>query len=501
MTASLRIVVPAIAPLAALCLAMLPACAEIPEHPSKLVFPDLEYTPPDPARHRHVLPCGVPVYVVEDHELPLIDLTVLVRAGAYLEPEGKAGLAALTGSQLRTGGTAKWTPEELDEELAFLAANVATSIGDTDGTASVNCLSKDLQRVLELFLEILRSPRFDEARLALKKDQDLQSLARRNDETSRIEGREWERLLRGPEFFAVDHVTRSTLEGITREDLLAFHKRTFHPRNFIIAVAGDVRTTEILERLEAALGPWAREPAGAPVPPVPAPGATPRPGVYIVDKASVNQGRVSIGHLSTMRKTPDFHALYIMNQVLGGGGFTSRITSKVRSDKGLAYSAGSRFDFGIYFDGTFRANFQSKSESVAEATAIVLEEIRRMRSEEISREELETAVNYAVGIFPRFFATAPIVASTFANDELTGRDPAFWPTYREKMQAVTAADVLRVSQKYLKPDSLVILVVGNTAEILKEGVVAHGALEKAAGGQGIQRIPLPDPLTLEYPKG
>jgi predicted Zn-dependent peptidase len=223
--------------------------------------------------------------------------------------------------------------------------------------------------------------------------------------------------------------------------------------------------------------------------------------VYVVDKSGVNQGRVSIGELAAMRDDPDYHALFIMNQILGGSGFTSRITSRVRSDEGLAYSAGSRHEFGIWFPGIFRAFFQSKSSSVAEAAGIVIEEIRGMQSAEVSAEEIETSVNHAIGLLPRSFSTASLTAATLASDELTGRDPAFWRTYTEKMKAVKAADVLRVAKQRMHPDRLVILVVGDRKEILQGNPDRPGwSLEKLAGPRGIQSIPLPDPLTLEEPK-
>ncbi|MBI4603264.1 MAG: insulinase family protein [Planctomycetes bacterium] len=477
-------------------------------HPRDLVFPELRFEPPDRAKHRHELPSGPVVYVVEDHELPLVDVTVHVRGGSYLEPSGKAGLAALTGSQIRSGGTARWSPEDFDEELAFLAATMSSSIGDTEGSASFNCLSKDLPRVLDLFSDMLWSPRFDPQRLELKLSQDLQDLARRNDQTSAIEAREWERLLRGSGFFTTDRVTKATLGTISREDLAGFHRRLFHPRNFVIAVAGDVDARGILDALEGSLKDWAREDwPGGPIPPVPKPAAVPAPGLHVVDKAgdaggkaAVNQGRVSIGHRAATRDHPDFHALTVMNHILGGGGFTSRITSRVRSDEGLAYSAGSRLELGVHFDGTFRAFFQSKSETVGRAARIVLEEIERMRKESVSGEELETAVNHVIGSFPRLFATPQLVTSAFASDELTGRDAAFWRTYREKVRKVTAGDVLRVAREHLKPEALVVLVVGDAAAIEKGGL--RDAVEGKVPGAGkVRRIPLPDPLTLEYPGG
>jgi zinc protease len=220
----------------------------------------------------------------------------------------------------------------------------------------------------------------------------------------------------------------------------------------------------------------------------------------MVDKPEVNQGRVSIGLVGIERGNPDEVAIEMMNDVLGGSGFTSRITNRVRSDEGLAYSAGSSFGVGVYYPGLFRASFQSKSSTVAQAAQIVIEEIERMRTEKVTVEELETVKNSAIEVFPRQFSSATAIASLFANDELTGRDPKYWKTYRDRVRAVTVDDVQRVAQKYLDPGKLVILAVGNVADMLKGDAdkpqYSFDALRK---GAEIRRIPLPDPLTMVYP--
>jgi zinc protease len=190
-----------------------------------------------------------------------------------------------------------------------------------------------------------------------------------------------------------------------------------------------------------------------------------------------------------------------MDDILGGGGFTSRIMSRVRSDEGLAYSAGSNYGFGVYYDGVFQASFQSKSPTVAQATAIVLEEIEKIRTQKVTQEELETSINSAVEVFPRYFATAGAIASTFANDEYTKRKPDFWDTYRDRIRAVSADDVLRVAKKYLTPDQVVILAVGNMDDMLKGSPdKPEFSLKKFSKSGDIKRISLPDPLTMVYPK-
>ena len=471
----------------------------VPPSPRDLKFPPLEFQPPKAATHRQVLANRVVGYFVEDHELPLVNISVTARTGAYLDPAGKAGLAATVGSLMRSGGTGRYQAEDFDEEADFLAANISSSIGPTEGVASVNFLSKDADKALELFFEMLRNPAFRQDRLDLYKSQQLQQIERRNDRTDSIESREWNRLLRGEGFFTSILPTKASISMLTREDLLAFHKTYYTPANFILAVSGDFQTAGMKARLEQAMTDWTT--SGAAVPPVPQPGYTPVPGVYMVNKPDVNQARVSLGHLGIRRGNPDEFAIDMMNDILGGSGFTSRIMNRVRSDEGLAYSAGSSFTPGVYYEGLLRAYFQSKSSTTAQATQIVLDEIERVRKEKVPADELETVKNNAIEVFPRFFSTPAAVAGTFASDEFTGRAPGYWETYRDKIRKVTADDVLRVAQQHLHPDRLVILAVGNVDDILKANPDnPQYSLEKIAGGKPITRIPLPDPNTMVYPK-
>ena len=474
-----------------------PAGAQpIPAHPSDLRFEPLEFEAPDAASHRHVLSNGAVAFVVPDHTLPLVTVSVLVRTGSYLEPPGKAGLASLVGGQMRAGGTAGLAPGDFDEEVAFLAANVRSGIDDTVGRASMNCLTKDLDETLDLFFDMLRHPGFDPDRLELAKSQLLQQMERRNDSTQSIEQREWGRLLRGDGHFSTQPVTRASVDSITRDDLVAFHDEHYHPGRFLFAISGDVEPEEILPKIEARLDGWPA--TGEVTDAVPPPNHEPRPGLYLVDKDDVNQGRVSIGHLGTTRDNPDRYALTVMNDILGGGGFSARLLTRIRSDEGLAYGAYSSFGLGTYYEGTFRASFQSRSETVARASAIVLEEIDRIRSEPVSEAELATSIASFVETFSRNFSSATSTAGLFANDEYTGRDPSYITNYRERIASVTADDVLRVAREYLHPDRLVLLVVGDLATI-EEGDPDNPdyTLDRLAEGAAT-RIPLPDPFTMEY---
>jgi zinc protease len=488
------------AAIAAVVLAATPSApaqqAAIPDNPEKLVFAPIAYTPPVAKDARVVLKNGMVVYILEDPTLPLVNIELLVRTGSYLEPAGKEGLASLTGSQIRRGGTRTLTAEQLDEKLDFLAANVSTSIGETSGRANFNSLRDTLDDSLKVFVEMLKEPRFQEDRLALAKEQALQQMKKRNDESEDIESREWNVLLYGEGHFTNRFTTPASLQSISRTDLVDFHRKYFHPANMIAAVSGSFSRATMIQKLEAAFAGWPG--TAATVPPVPSEIQTATPGIYRIQK-DVNQGRVSIGLPSVRRGDPDAYALEVMNEILGGSGFTSRIMKTVRSDEGLAYSAGSGLRPGIYYPGVFRAEFQSKSRSVAYATQLVLQEIKKIREQPVSAEELDTIKRNLIETFPSTFNSKAQTAGIFAADEYTRRDPTYWQTYRDRIKAVTAADVQRVAQKYLAPDKMVVLVVGDQKEIDLGDGKHQTSLEALAEGRKVVVLPLRDPLTMKRP--
>lgn len=468
----------------------------IPARPESLKFPPLRYEPPDPREHRVVLKAGPVAYVVPDRELPLVTVSILVRSGAYLDPAGQEGLASFTGALLVRGGTASRTAEALDERLAFLAAQMASSIGDDLGTVNLNLLSKDLPEGLGLLREVLTAPRFQDDKLELQRQQTLQALQQRNDDSSSIEARELESLSYGNRFWAARQPTAGSIRSLRREDLQAFHRRWFHPGNFIVAVSGDFDRTAMVDALEKLFADWPFR--GETPQPIPADLRPAAPGVYLVDK-DVPQGRVSILLPGVMRDDPDYPTILLMNDILGGGGFTSRIMNRVRSDEGLAYSAGSSFPGGVWYPSTFRAGFQSKSRTVAYATSIVLEEMKRMAAGPVTDEELQTAKRSFIDSFPENFNTKAKVASIFAREEFTGRyakAPDFWKGFRERLERVGRDDIQRVAAKHLHPDRVAILVVGNKQDVLKGHPDHPVSLEKLLPVP-LTELPMRDPLTLE----
>jgi zinc protease len=464
----------------------------IPAKPDQLKFGPISYTPPKAADHRVVLKNGMVVYVVEDPTLPLVNIAITVRTGSYLEPAGKEGLAGFTGAQIRQGGTKSLTAEQLDEKLDFLAATASTGIGGTAGSAGLNCLSDNLDQALAVFVEMLRHPRFQEDRLALAKEQALQEMKKRNDDSADIERYEWSALLTGEKHFTNRWTTEASIRAITREDMVAFHRSYFQPANMIAAVSGSFKRADIVRKLEAAFGNWPSTRMA--VPPVPPELFTAPPGLYLVNK-DVNQGRVSIGLPVVKRDHPDIYALEVMNEILGSSGFTSRITKTVRSNEGLAYSAGSGLSFGVYSPGPFRAAFQSKSRTVAYAAQLVFGEIEKLRETPVTEDELKTIKDNLVTTFPSQFASKAQTAAIFASDEYTKRDPAFWQTYRDRIAAVTAADVQRVAREHLVPGKMLVLVVGDQKEIAI-GDGKHDAKLSALVSGKVLELPLRDPMTM-----
>jgi predicted Zn-dependent peptidase len=473
----------------------LPA-AEIPDRPEKLVFPPLTYEPPSPAQFRVPLKCGAIAYVVPDHELPLVNISVLVHTGDYLVPAGKEGLAGLTGYLLARGGTQAKTAEQMEERLAFLAARLDSGVGDTEGHVGLNLLAKDLDEGLALLREVLSTPRFQDDKIVLRKQQMLQDMKQRNDESAAIEGREAQRLAFGDKFFLNQLATAASVESITRADLEEFHRKWFAPQNFVLAVSGDFERDAMVQKLETLFADWPFP--GEKPPPVPTDPAFAPHGVYLVNK-DVNQARVEVLLPGVLRDNPDMIPIVVMNDILGGGGFTARLMTRVRSDEGLAYGAYSRFQGGVYYPLPCTAALQTKSRTAAYAVSIVLQEMKSLAAAPVADTEINTTKRSLVDTFPRKFASKAQIAGTFALDEFTGRyakDPEFWKNFRARVEAVTQADVQRVAAKYLPTDRTAILVVGQKDDILK-GHPDHEVTLKSLGGGEIIELPLRDPLTLQ----
>lgn len=469
----------------------------IPPRPEEITFAPLKFEPPKAEQYRHTLSNGVVVYLAPSSEFPLVNIAFMFKGGDYLDPADQVGLGAATGTMMRQGGAAGMSPAELDERLDFLATTANVSVGSTSSSASLNTLKSNLDESLALMMNMLRNPAFDQKRLEVIKADWIEKLKQRNDSADSILNREWNALLYGSDHFEAAEPTKQSIESITRETLIAMHKRIFHPAagNLYIAVTGDFNEKDMLARLEHALEGWAAgEVPGDP----PAPTATFKPGVYQVEK-DIPQGKIAIGLRSVKRDDPDYFPMLLMNNILGGGGFTSRITNRVRSDEGLAYDAGSRMTAGPWFPGEFEASFQSKNSTCALAIKLIMEEIANIRTKPVTAEELDVAKRSYIETFPRTFESKPAMLNVFISDEMTHRPEGYWQTYREKVNAVTPADIQRVAQKHLVPENMAIFVVGKWDEIYAGDLDGRATMREFFNGE-VTHVPLRDPLTMQAPK-
>jgi zinc protease len=465
--------------------------SDIPAHPDDLRFEPLVFSPPSSADYRYELPGGTPVYMAPSAEFPLISLTLTFKGGGYLVDEADTGLGSALGSLMRTGGTTSSSPAQVDEDLDFLATQVSTSVGRTTSSAQMNCLKSNFDESLAMFMDIVRNPAFDQDRLGLWSGDMVESMKQRNDDADSIMRREFATVMSG-DHFSSRQPTISTVEGIDQDKLTALHKRIFHPDNLIVSVSGDFDPDEMMKKLTQAFEGWE---GGDAMPDPPAPKPMDGPGVYRIEK-DIPQGKVMIGTRSITRDDPDYFSFLLMNEILGGGAFTSRITSRVRSDEGLAYSAGSAFQPAVDYPGVFVAFFQSKSPTVALANRIIFEEFDRIRNEPVTAEELETARQSFIETFPQNFSSRDAMLGIFVSDEWTSRPEGYWQSYRDKVAGVTAEDVQRVARKYLDPDEMKVMVIGRWDDIYAGDENGRATMGDIFDGQSTE-LPLRDPLTLE----
>lgn len=474
----------------------LSAHADIPERPEDLIFRELQFTPPEASEYRYELAGGVPVYLAPSKEFPLVNVVFSFKGGAYLEPEDKVGLASMTGSLMRSGGTASMSPADLDEEIAFLAAQISTGSGSTTSSATLNALSSNLDEAMGLFMDVVREPRFDDARKQILIDERLEGMKQRNDAPGSIMNRDFTRLMYGEDSFQARVATEATIRNITPRDMRDFRARVFHPGNLIIGVSGDFEPDDMLARLERALQGWE---FGEEIPDPPGSDNIPEPGVYYVNKEDVPQGMVRLGHRTVERDHPDAIGISIMNDILGGGGFTARMMNRLRNDEGLTYGVYTSFVRPSWYPGHFLTHFSTSGETVALALRMAIEEIEDIRTGKVSEEELTTAQNSFIETFPRTFESKPAMLNVFINDEWTDRAPDYWQTYRERVRSVTRDDVKRIAGEHLRPDNMAIFVVGPWEDIYSGNVnevdpERRASMAEFFGGEATQ-VPLRDPMT------
>jgi zinc protease len=425
--------------------------------PRQMTFKPVEFTPPEP--DRVVLENGMVVYLLEDHELPLISMTATMRTGSWLDPAERIGLASLTGSVMRTGGGGGLSAERVDEELEQFAGDVGISIGRQSGSASLDVLSKDLKRGLQILAGLIRTPAFEPARVELAKLQAIEGIRRRQDNPGSIVGREFVKLL-----FGADHPTarESSIESITRvtrDDLVAFHRKTIYPNGLMLGVTGDFDKSAMLALLREVFGDW--EKGEVPVLTIADVPQSPmaKPVVRFVNKET-SQTHLRVGHLSIKEQDPDYVALAIANDILGGSSFRSRLFNDVRTKRGLAYSVGSRLNSGVHDQGVWLMRAETKLPSTEEVITRFVANMERMRTELVTDRELAEAKEAYVNSFVFSFASPSVIVGRLMELEYDGLPKDFLQQLRARVIALTKDEILAASKKHFHPDRLTIVAVG-----------------------------------------
>lgn len=439
--------------------ATLPTVPNLPDYRA-LRFPALKAVR-IPKPETFTLPNGLKVFLLENHELPVVSGSAIVRTGNLFDPPAKRGLAELTGTVLRTGGTREMSGDQLDELLENMAASVESSISESRGSVSFSCLRENTDKVMAIFHDVLTSAGFRQAKLDLARTQMRSSIARRNDDPAGIASREFSSILYGRESPYGWNIEYEHVDRIGRDDLVAFYKRYFFPANIMLAVYGDFSSAEMRARIERMFAGWDyRQP---PVPRFPEFVAKAAPGVYFAARADVNQTFFEIGHTGGLLSDPDYPALQVASNILGSG-FTSRLMRRVRTELGYAYNIGASWGAGYVSPGLFEISGSTKSKTTVETIREIRQELAKLRGAEVTAEELKTAKDAVENSFVFFFDTPARTLSRLVMYEYYGYPADFIFQYQKAVSQVTRADVLRVARKYLRPENLTIVAVGNARE-------------------------------------
>jgi predicted Zn-dependent peptidase len=430
-------------------------------NPRNMSFPPLRFD--IPKAERVVLECGMPVYLLRDPELPIINITAMVRTGLVYEPASLSGLASLTGGVMRSGGAGGLAPEKIDDELEFMASSVESSIGTDMGTVSLTCLSKNFKRTLQIFSDVLLRPNFSDKRVDIARKHLIEGLRRQNDDPKEIAGREINRAIYAGHPLG-NVPTQESANAITRQGMLDFHRRFFRVDNMILAVSGDFDRADMLRDLNAVFGKTVALQATV-LPEITQP-ASVFAAETIYGKKEVNQTVIRMGHLGITKESPELYAIRILDYILGGS-FTSRLTMEIRTNQGLAYNVDSRFDIGRRFTGSFIAETETKAESTTKAITLMKEIISGMTREQVTDQELNAAKEYIINSFMFGFTSPASIVTQRARLEYYGYATNYLENYRDSISRVTKEDVLAAAKKHLKPDAFKLVVVGDAAKFDK----------------------------------
>ena len=422
-----------------------------------IVFPVSGISAAEPLGKRILLENGMVVLLSEKHTLPMVTVDVAIRAGSTMAPADKPGLASVTASLLMEG-TRRRSAEQISREIDFIGGSLSTAGGSDYASADLRVLTKDLRTGLDLLADVLMNPVFPQKEIDRFIKETLAEIQRQKEEPDTIASEAFGREVFGSHPYGrTSEEIAAYLKKMKRREIREFYRSQYGPDNTIIAVVGDTTEQEIVALLTTAFKGWKRTPRPLPAP-VPIPEIT-KTVVRKIDK-NITQANIIMGHRGISREHPDYYAIVVMNYILGGGGFSSRLMDNIRDNRGLAYSVYSYFA-ARKETGSFAVEIQTKNDSANEALSEILKEIRTIQTKLVSQEELADAKAYLTGSFPLRMDTYGKIAGTLVFAEIYGLGLDYPRKYLSSIRAVTRKDVLNTARKYLHPDEMVIVVVAD----------------------------------------
>jgi len=418
---------------------------------------------PQQRLHRAQLDNGVAALILEDHSLPRLALGVVTRRGAGSESLAQAGLASLTLDVMKRGA-GKRDALALARAVEEMGAALSASAGWDSASVGVAGLSEDAERLWAVMTDVVRRPRFDPGEVARARAEQLAAFEQEKDEPQALAGKEMARVLYGGHRYGVSADGEpASVAKLDAAALRAFHARLFTPDQSIVFVVGDVTAEAALAQVRDHFGVW---PAGPGLERgTPAPDPTPASRrVVIVDRPDLAQASLVIGHEGISRRDPGRIAADQMNTILGGGGFLSRLMTRVRADEGLAYSIGSGFAMR-WFPGPFLVSTSTRVAEAGRVVEITLAQMEGMRGEPPTAAELRLVKSFSAGRFVLGLETSSAIAGSLVDLDVYELPPDSLDTYRTRVQAVTQDDVAAAARRLLHPDRVAIIAVGPAAAL------------------------------------
>ncbi len=405
---------------------------------------------------RVVLKNGITLLFVETKALPIINISVAIKAGAIYDPPGKGGVANLTAAMLDEG-TKSRTSMQIAEEIDFIGGRLSASGGEDFSSASLVVLKKDLATGMGLLTDILLNPVFPEEELERKKKETIAAIISEKDDPGAVASRAFYKAVFKEHPYGIPvEGDEESVSSITRDDIIRFFQQYYKPNNTIIAVTGDIKYKEAVSLIESSFKRWEKSKLILPAIPSVIKVAN-HDSIYI--ERNITQSNIILGHTGLSRDNPDYYAVTVMNYILGGGSFESRMTKEIRDKKGLAYSVYSRFDVNKY-PGAFSVEVQTKNETAMEAIDGIKAELKKIREEQVSDEELKDAKSYLTGSFPLRLDTNAKISKFLVLVEYYNLGLDYINEYAKKINAVTKDDILRVARKYIDTENYITVIVG-----------------------------------------